>query len=469
MGKVFEDGIDERLAAWIGRQRLFFVGTAPSDGGHVNVSPKGPIETLRVLGPHRSPTWTRSAAAPRRPPTCATTGGSRSCCARSRARRGSCACTGAGTRRRRRPGLRQRLAETGARPARPPEVNRAIVDVDVERVADSCGYGVPLMDYEGQRPQTARWAQTKLRKEGPARSTVRREANATSIDGLPAFDVDPQARCASRSGRRSATTTSSSRPRSCAAPLTPEVVRALCDRHTGVGADGVLELLQPDEPGFVARLRIFNPDGSEAELSGNGVREAILYLRAPRLDGRRPLLRPDRRRRDPPDDPVGDDVPRRHGPRALTSPDYPGGPPDGAGELSAGGRTWRFQHVSIGNPQCAIALADPAEVDALDLAALGPEIEHARSSRAARTSLVRAELGDGRHPRADLRARGGGDAVLGHRRVRRGRRLRPARRRLAGDRPARRRRARGRRGGGPPRRPHGLGRAGFRGEIDLSA
>ena len=62
-------------------------------------------------------------------------------------------------------------------------------------------------------------------------------------------------------------------------PLTPERVRFLCDAHRGVGADGVLELAPPDEPGFVARLRIFNPDGSEAELSGNGARQAILYLR----------------------------------------------------------------------------------------------------------------------------------------------------------------------------------------------
>src|SRR4051795_7277579 len=63
------------------------------------------------------------------------------------------------------------------------------------------------------------------------------------------------------------------------APLTAPVVRALCDRHTGIGADGILLLEAPDKPGFVARLRIFNPDGSEAELSGNGAREAILYLR----------------------------------------------------------------------------------------------------------------------------------------------------------------------------------------------
>ena len=63
------------------------------------------------------------------------------------------------------------------------------------------------------------------------------------------------------------------------APLTAETIQDICDRHTGVGADGVLELSPADEPGFVARLRIFNPDGSEAELSGNGAREAILYLR----------------------------------------------------------------------------------------------------------------------------------------------------------------------------------------------
>src|ERR1700709_350641 len=62
-------------------------------------------------------------------------------------------------------------------------------------------------------------------------------------------------------------------------PLTPGQIRTLCDPHFGPGADGVLLLSAPAEPGFVARLRIFNPDGSEAELSGNGAREAILYLR----------------------------------------------------------------------------------------------------------------------------------------------------------------------------------------------
>ena len=86
--------------------------------------------------------------------------------------------------------------------------------------------------------------------------------------------------------------------RRCPFALTAERVRRLCDRHTGPGADGVLELIGARGPGdVVARLRIFNPDGSEAELSGNGAREAMLYLRRQRLDGARTrFTRRDRRR-----------------------------------------------------------------------------------------------------------------------------------------------------------------------------
>ena len=61
--------------------------------------------------------------------------------------------------------------------------------------------------------------------------------------------------------------------------LTPERVRRLCAPHTGVGSDGVLLIRETDEPGQVAEVRIYNPDGSEAELSGNGVRQAVMYLR----------------------------------------------------------------------------------------------------------------------------------------------------------------------------------------------
>jgi diaminopimelate epimerase len=159
--------------------------------------------------------------------------------------------------------------------------------------------------------------------------------------------------------------------------LTPPVVRALCDRHTGIGADGILLLEPPDEPGFVARLRIFNPDGSEAELSGNGAREAILYLRRRGWTERdqfsiqtiageiRPTI-------------LSETTCRVDMGRArLRSSDFPSGGDDGTGEVESGGRTWRFQHVSIGNPQCAIAVASVDDLEGLDLPAIGPAIEHA--------------------------------------------------------------------------------------------
>ena len=62
--------------------------------------------------------------------------------------------------------------------------------------------------------------------------------------------------------------------------LTPERVRRLCEPHFGIGSDGILLLSAASDERHVAELRIFNPDGSEAELSGNGAREAVLYLRA---------------------------------------------------------------------------------------------------------------------------------------------------------------------------------------------
>src|SRR6266511_4489532 len=61
--------------------------------------------------------------------------------------------------------------------------------------------------------------------------------------------------------------------------LTAERVRRICEPHFGCHSDGVLLLTRPSDERFAADLRIFNPDGSEAELSGNGAREAVLYLR----------------------------------------------------------------------------------------------------------------------------------------------------------------------------------------------
>ncbi|MCW3019444.1 MAG: diaminopimelate epimerase [Solirubrobacterales bacterium] len=159
--------------------------------------------------------------------------------------------------------------------------------------------------------------------------------------------------------------------------LTPARVRALCAGHFGVFADGVLLLSPPLDPAHVADLRIFNPDGSEAELSGNGAREAILYLRRRGWTDEdsftintvageiRPTI-------------TGSDTCRVDMGRAsLRSDDFPEGPPDGRGAVGAGGREWRFRHVSIGNPQCAIHVDSLAELDALDLAAIGPAIERA--------------------------------------------------------------------------------------------
>ena len=154
--------------------------------------------------------------------------------------------------------------------------------------------------------------------------------------------------------------------------LTAERVRRICDRHVGVGGDGILQLEPPDEPGFVARLRIFNPDGSEAELSGNGAREAILYLRhrgwtdsdtfsIQTVAGEiRPTI-------------TGAETCRVDMGRArLQSKDFPAGAEDGRGEVGG----FRFQHVSIGNPQCSIRIAERETLENLDLRATGPVIEH---------------------------------------------------------------------------------------------
>lgn len=156
-------------------------------------------------------------------------------------------------------------------------------------------------------------------------------------------------------------------------PLTPPRVERLCHRHLGLGSDGILELSPPDEPGFVARLRIFNPDGSEAELSGNGAREAIMYLRRSGWTDRtqfsiqtvageiRPTITSDTT--------CTVDMGRAR----LRSPDYPDGPDDGRGIVEG----FRFQHVQVGNPQCAIHVPGGLpELEALDLPAIGPDIQH---------------------------------------------------------------------------------------------
>jgi diaminopimelate epimerase len=155
--------------------------------------------------------------------------------------------------------------------------------------------------------------------------------------------------------------------------LTPGRVRRLCTRHFGCDADGVLVLSGSDRDGCAARLRIFNRDGSEAELSGNGAREAILYLhRHGRTGGDTfsietvagvitPTIIDERTCR------------VEMGRARLASSDFPSGGPDGTGTLMAAGRELAFQHVNIGNPQCVIEVGD--ELERLDLQELGPAIE----------------------------------------------------------------------------------------------
>jgi diaminopimelate epimerase len=151
--------------------------------------------------------------------------------------------------------------------------------------------------------------------------------------------------------------------------LTPPRIRRLCEPHMGVGSDGILLLDKPAQRGFVASLRIFNPDGSEAELSGNGAREAIMYLRRSgwtdsdtfSIETAAGEIRPTI---------TGPDTCRLDMGRAkLVSKDFPSGGEDGTGTVGE----FRFQHISIGNPQCSIEVSEGLED--LDLQALGPPIE----------------------------------------------------------------------------------------------
>jgi diaminopimelate epimerase len=189
--------------------------------------------------------------------------------------------------------------------------------------------------------------------------------------------------------------------------LSPARVQRLCDPHFGVGSDGVLLLSRSEDPQFVADLRIFNPDGSEAELSGNGAREAILYLRRHGwTDAQTFSIRTA----------AGTITPTivsertcsvQMGRAATASKDFPTGPPDGRGTLTAAGREWAFQHVSIGNPQCAIEVGD--ELGLLDLAEVGPEIEaHELFPNRTNVSFIRI---DGNRVRARIFERGVGETL----------------------------------------------------------
>jgi hypothetical protein len=177
MGKVF-DGLDDGLKAFIVAQQVFFVATAPlSADGHVNVSPKG-LDTFRVLGPKQVAYLDLVGS-----------GVETVAHLRENGRITIMFCAFAGPPRILRLSGRGRAVEPGdeewdrlARlfPLHPGA--RSTIVVQLERVADSCGYGVPLFEFTGERTQLPAWAERKG-EAGLAR--YKGQKNRESVDGLP--------------------------------------------------------------------------------------------------------------------------------------------------------------------------------------------------------------------------------------------------------------------------------------------
>jgi hypothetical protein len=168
VGKVYES-IEPKLAAWIGRQRLFFVATAPTSGGHVNLSPKGPIGSLRIVDEHTVEYVDHVGS-----------GAETAAHLRENGRICVMLCAFEG------PPRIVRLHGRGEVVAAedPADGVRATVRVHIDRIADSCGFGVPLMEYVGERPQRDAWLEAK--GADGLRDYVR-DRNGESIDGFPAF------------------------------------------------------------------------------------------------------------------------------------------------------------------------------------------------------------------------------------------------------------------------------------------
>jgi hypothetical protein len=179
MAKVF-DGIDAALAQWIRAQHLFFVASAPlARDGHVNLSPKG-LDSLAILGP-REVAYLDFVGS----------GAETIAHARENARITLMLCAFEGPPRIVRLQGRASVAEPGdaefaalAAHFAPHPSARAAVHIALTRISDSCGYGVPLMRYEGERTQLGAWAE---RKGAEGLRQYQLDHNLRSIDGLPAL------------------------------------------------------------------------------------------------------------------------------------------------------------------------------------------------------------------------------------------------------------------------------------------
>jgi len=191
MANTFPE-IDERLEGWIASQSMFFVASAPLRAeGHINVSPKGPIETLRVLDSHTVAYLDMVGS-----------GAETIAHIRENGRIVIMLCAFQGPPRILRlhgegevvlPGegrFEELMEQAGFEQPSVPASARAVVLVNVSRIGDSCGYGVPLMSFEGRRPHMNAWAEKKVRVGGPeALQDYQREKNSLSLDGLPAVDL----------------------------------------------------------------------------------------------------------------------------------------------------------------------------------------------------------------------------------------------------------------------------------------
>lgn len=181
MGKVYE-AIKGRLASFVTEQPVFFVATAPSgDDGHVNLSPKGGSGMLAVIGPREVAYLDYSGS-----------GVETIAHLRQNGRITVMLCAFSGPPKivrlygRGEPVFRSdsRYATyRNAFAADLPEAGlRSIIRVEVERIADSCGYAVPFMDYAGER--TLLWDDQE--RKGPEKmAEYRARKNAESVDGLP--------------------------------------------------------------------------------------------------------------------------------------------------------------------------------------------------------------------------------------------------------------------------------------------
>lgn len=182
MAKLYE-AISERLREFIERQPMFFVATAPGSGGHVNVSPKGYQDTFAVLDEHTVAYLDLFGS-----------GSETIAHLRYDGRVTVMFCSFArqpkilrlyGTGRVIRPDAPQWDTLMGRFGAGHPGT-RSIVVVEVERIADSCGYSVPFMEQAGER----HLLDEQHGRRSAAEWSTRVPRNAESIDGLPALDPD---------------------------------------------------------------------------------------------------------------------------------------------------------------------------------------------------------------------------------------------------------------------------------------